>query len=345
MLRESRAIWATLICFLISASAGAFVLWGGAPRPIVGERSIGLPAAIVGGLVAAGAFLISSFLHRRGETAAMPRWQVLVSAFSSLALTIAFAGVTAFGVLVAGEVLGVGLHGLQLPPLGGGIVIGIAGAIGGRLAFEAGTGLSTGDLANLLFSYLVLGTLFAMLTAADPAWWHLNFSQLGIGDDAWVFNGTLIVGGLLIATVGFYIGRDLHRLRGDGWFGRIVAVVLLWAATGVALAEVGLFPLERNLLIHNIAAVSTLVLFIAAGTVTTFMMPGPPKPLVVTSAGTVVLLVVAFVLTDRFHIFSLTVLEAIVIGMGLLWLTTLVRILAVLAPVDARPAERGLLHA
>lgn len=342
MAQESRAIWATVSCFLLGTGVGAFVLWGN-PRPIAGDGSVGLPAAFTAAAIAAASFVVSTFLHRRGEHAAMPRWQIIISSVSAVALTIAFAGVTALGVLLASEVLGVGLQGLELPTLGGGIITGVASAVGGRLAFDAGTGLATSDLATLLFSYLVIGTLFAMLTAADPRWWELNFSQLGLGDGAWAFNGTLVVAGILIITVGMYIGRDLHRIRGDAALGRIAWVVALWAATGIALAGVGLFPQENIVVLHNIAAVSTLVLFVAAGVVTTAVMPGPPLPLLITTVGVALMLVIAFVLADAFHLYSLTVLEVIVIGLGLLWLTTLVRILAVLTPQAARPSARGAL--
>lgn len=343
--REARAIWATLICFLLGAGVGTLVLWG-SPRPIAGEGSIGLPAAAVAAGVAAASFIVSTFLHRRGETAPMPGWQVAISRISAVALTIAFAGVTGLGVLLGGEVLGIGLQGLELPALGGGIVTGVASAVGGRFAFDAGFGLDTSDLAALLFSYLVVGTLFAMLTAADPRWWELNFSQLGIGDGSWAFNGTLVVAGILTGTVGMYIGRDLHRILGDRVFGRIATVSVLWGGTGVALAGVGLFPLEQIIVLHNIAAIATLVLFVAAGVATTAVMPGPPRPLLITTVGIALMLVFAFVLTDSFHLFSVTVLEAIVIGLGLLWLTTLVRILAVLTPAGRRASSRSsLLHA
>ncbi|MGV2984983.1 DUF998 domain-containing protein [Microbacterium sp. AGC85] len=342
MRQESRAIWATVICFLVGTGIGTAVLWGN-PRPIAGDGSVSLPAALVAGVVAAASFVVSTFLHRRGEHASMPLWQVIISASSAVALTVAFAGVTALGVLLASEVLGVGLQGLELPALGGGIITGVASAVGGRLTFDAGIGLRTADLATLLFSYLVIGTLFAMLTAADPQWWETNFSQLGIGVGSWVFNGTLVVAGILIATVGSYIGRDLHRVLGDAALGRIAWVVVLWAATGVALAGVGLFPQENIVVIHNIAAVSTLVLFVASGVLTTTVMPGPPRPLLLTTVGVALLLVIAFVLADSFHLYSITVLEVIVIGLGLLWLTTLVRVLAVLTPDVARPSVRGSL--
>ena len=339
MAQETRAIWATVVCFLVGALAGTLLLWG-TPRPVAGDGSVGIPAAIVAGAIAAASFAVSSRLYRRGDHSAMPRWQVIVSSLSAVALTIAFAGVTALGVLLTTEVLGVGLQGLELSAVGGGLLTGVASAVGGRLTFEAGIDLRTSDLANLLFGYLIIGTLFAMITAADPRWWELNFSQLGIGAGAWAFNGTLVVAGILIATVGSYIGRDLHRIHGDAALGRIAWVVALWAATGVALAGVGVFPLERIVVVHNVAAFSTLGLFVVAGILTTTVMPGPPRALLLTTAGVASLIVVAVVLAFGFRLFSVTALEAIVIGLALLWLTTLVRMLAVLTPEQTRPSAR-----
>lgn len=342
--QESRAIWATVVCFVLGTAVGTAALQG-TPRPIAGDGSVGLPAGLIAGAIAAASFAVSTFLHRRGDSAPMPRWQAVVSAASAVALTIALAGVTALGVLLGGEVLGVGLRGVALPAFGGGLLTGVASAFGGRFAFGAGVGLQTRDLASLLFSYLVIGTLFAMLTAADPRWWELNFSQLGIGDAAWVFNGTLMVAGLLVGTVGAYIGRDLHRLRGDAALPRVGLVVGLWAASGAALAMVGLFPLEQSETVHNIAALSTLALFLASAVVTTLMIPGRPTPLRVVTWAIVVLFIVAFVLANTVHLFSITVLEVIVVGLGLLWITTLVRVLAVLAPESSRASARHtLLH-
>lgn len=344
MAAETRAIWATVACFVLGTGIGTVVLRGN-PRPIAGDGSVGLPAAAVAGAIAAASFLASSLLHRRGEMARMPGWQIAVSGFAAVALTVALAGVTALGVLLGSEILAVGLQGLELPAIGGGLITGLAAGVGGRFAFSAGVGLDTRDLAGLLFSYLVIGTLFAMLTAADPLWWQLNFSQLGSGSGAWAFNGTLVVAGLLVATVGSYIGRDLHRLRGDAALGRITVVVVLWAATGVALAAVGVFPVQRAEAVHNVAAIGTLALFAASAVMTTVVIPGPPRPLMLTTVAVGVLLVVAVVLCDPLRVYSLTVLEVVVIGLGLLWMTTLARVLAVLVPPIARPSAReSLLH-
>lgn len=342
--RGASAIWAAVVCFLLGTGMGTAVLWGGA-RPIAGEGSLGMPAAIISGLIAASAFVVSSLLHRRGETAPMPRWQAIVSDISAICLTVAFAGVTALGVLLTGEVLAVGLQGLELHAVGGGILIGIASAAGSRFAFGAGVGLRSIDLAQLLMAYLVIGTLFAMITAADPRWWVHNFSALGIGAGSWAFNGTVIVAGLLVGTVGAYVGRDLHRLLGDAAVGRIAWVVVLWASAGLALAAVGLIPVHRAQFAHNVAAFGALALLLLAGVVTVWVTPRPPRTLVVSTVALLLALAAAFVLGIGYGLFSVTALEVIIVGLGLLWMTALVSALAALVPTESRPSEReSLLH-
>lgn len=331
---ETRAVWATVVCFVVGAVAGMAVL-GGESRPLTGEGALAMPAAVVAGVIAAGALLTSTLMHRRRETASMPRWQAVVSDLSTGALTIAFGAVTVMGVLLAAEVLAAGLQGLRLAAVGGGILTGVAAAVGGRFAFGAGADLRTSDLAALLFGFLVIGTLFAMVTAADPRWWERNFSQLGVG---WAFNGTLVVAGLLVVTVGSYIGRDLHRLLGDAALSRIAVVVALWAAAGIALAAVGLLPLHRAPVPHDIAAFGALVLFAAAAATTGATVPAHPRALSITSIGVGLLVVIAVVLWVPFGLYSTTAVEAIVVGLGLLWMATLVRVLAILVPPGSRPS-------
>ena len=333
---EAEAVAATAVCFVLGAAAGLIALRGAA-RPLTGADSLAMPVAAIAGVVAALAFLVSTLRHRRGETSAMPRWQALVSHLAATALTLAFGAVTVMGVLLTAEVLAVGLRGLELGAVGGGLLAGVAAGVGGRFAFGAGIGLRTADLAGLLFGFLVIGTLFAMVTAADPRWWERNFSQLGVG---WAFNGTLVVAGLLVATVGAYIGRDLHRVVGDDALPRIAATVALWAVAGAALAAVGLLPLSRAPLPHNIAAFAALVLFLAAGALTTVTVPGGPLVLVVTSIAVGVLVVVAVVLWLPFGLYAVTAVEAIVVGLGLLWMATLVRVLAILVPAEPRRSAR-----
>jgi len=173
------------------------------------------------------------------------------------------------------------------------------------------------------------------------------------GEDGWqqywsdlMANGTLVVAGLLVATVGSYIGRDLHRTRGDAALGGIAVVVVLWAATGAALAAVGLLPLHRSPIPHDIAAFATLVLFAAAATATVAAVPRRPRILVLTSVGVGLLAVVALILWMPFGLYAVTAVEAVLVGLGLLWMATLVRVLGILVPAQSRPsARRTLLRA
>lgn len=339
---ETRTVWATALCFAAGTVAGLAVL-SGPSRPLTGPGSLSPPVAVVAAAIAAAAFVASTLQHRRDETSAMPRWQTAISHISAIALTIAFAAVTALGVLLAGLVFGAGLQGFTAPALGGAVISGVAAAIGGRFAYTSGAGIRTRDLAALLFGFLAIGTLFAMGTAGDPLWWQRNFSQLGLGAGGWAFNGTLTVAGLLFATVGAYIGRDLHRLRGDAALRGIAAVVALWAATGCALAVVGLVPIEANRVVHWIAAVGALVLFALAAMTSAAALPGPPRALVIATVGLGVLLAAAVLLHWPVGLYSSTGVEAIAVGVGLVWMTTFVRVLAVLVPDLPRVSARARL--
>lgn len=336
--QQWRTLWATMSSFLVGTIAGAIVLWG-TINPFTGSGSVTNHTALISGLIAGAAFAASTLLFRRGETWPMPRWQKLVSNVSSVAITIALGGVTGLGVLLAGQVLATGLEGLELGAIGAGLLTGVAAGFGGRLAFQAGISLSTRDLAALLFAFLIIGTVFAMITTTDPTWWERNFSQLG-AEGTWAFNGTLIIAGLLVATIGSYLGRDLHRLLNDDAIPRIAFVVVLWTAAGLTLTAVGLLPIDRLPMAHNIAAFAMLMLLVSAAGYTQFVLPDPPRVLTTVTGLLVTLVAISTVLTFGFSLVSITALESIVVGLALLWMTTFVRVLGILTPTKSVPSER-----
>lgn len=339
-LREQlHALWATVGCFLVGAALGFIVLWGD-QYAIIGIGPVAIQTAAIAAVVAALAFIISTLFYRRDETWQMPRWQKLISNVSAIAITLAMGAVTAIGVLLTGQVLATGLQGLELGPIGGGLLAGVAAGLSGRLSFQAGIHLSTQNLAALLFSYLIIGTVFAMTTATDPTWWERNFSQLGVGSGAWAFNGTLMIAGLLIATVGSYIGRDLHRLLEDAAIPRIATVVSVWFAAGLALTAVGFLPVDQLPVPHNIAAFAMLFLLVAAAGYTQFVLPNPPLVLKAVTTMLVILVGVSTVLTFILPVISVTALESIVVGLALLWMTTFVRVLGILTPDASLPSQR-----
>jgi hypothetical protein len=132
---------------------------------------------------------------------------------------------------------------------------------------------------------------------------------------------------------------------GDAALGRSAVTAGLWIITGFGLAGVGLLPLHRAPEAHNIVAPVTLLLFAASMAVTAFVVPGAPRALIITTVGVGVLVTIAFVLFAVFGLITMTALEAMAVGLGLLWMTTLVRVLAILSPDVPRPSARAhLLH-
>ena len=86
-----------------------------------------------------------------------------------------------------------------------------------------------------------------------------------------------------------------------------------------------------------------LALFVLAAMTTARVFPGSPRALVITTIGLIALVGVSVVLCFGFGLFGVTALEALVIGLGMLWMLTLVRVLAVLAPAGSRPSARRAL--
>lgn len=333
---QSRLLWATVAGFVIGAIGGVVVMHG-ATRPFVGAGGVIVPVALVAGMIAAVAFVISTRLHRPRETAPMPPWQTAISHLSAVAVTVALAAVTNLGVLLTGQVLETSLQGLELSTLAGGVLAGVASALGARFAFLAGMALDASDLVGLLSAFLVIGTFLAMTTAAEPDWWRRNFSQLGIGPGGWAFNGTLVVAGLLIATVGSYIGRDLHRLLGDRALSRIAPAVLAWALAGAALAAVGLLPLDLAPVPHLIAAFSAVILIVVASILSMRAVPDPPRILRVATFGFIVLVVVVVGAAFPFRL-PMAAVEGVAVGLAISWLATFVRVLGILSPSVSVPS-------
>ncbi|MHA3722682.1 DUF998 domain-containing protein [Leucobacter sp. HY1910] len=333
---QTRLLWATVAGFVLGAIGGAAVLHGG-PRPFAGAGGATVPIALIAAALAAAAFIASTRLHRAHETTPMPPWQTAVSHLSAAAVTIALAAVTGLGVLLTGQVLETSLQGLALQTSGGAVLAGVAAALGARFAFRAGAALTATDLVGLLAAFLVIGTFLAMVTATEPDWWRRNFSQLGMGPGGWAFNGTLIVAGLLIATVGSYIGRDLHRLLGDRALARIAPAVLAWALAGTALAAVGLLPLNRAPVPHLIAAFAAAALVAIAAGFSLRAVPDPPRVLLAATGGFIVLVVAVVGAALLFHL-PMAAVEGVVVGLAILWLTTFVRVLGILSPSVSMPS-------
>jgi len=114
----------------------------------------------------------------------------------------------------------------------------------------------------VLAIFLVVGAFASMLTATDPLWWQDNLSALGMSSNAsaWIFNGTLIVAGIIVTTIGRYATAQLPVETAKQQRGRLFVRIAL-ALIGLFLACVGIFPVDEFFLVHNTVATGMAVAF------------------------------------------------------------------------------------
>lgn len=128
--------------------------------------------------------------------------------------------------------------------------------------------IDTGKMLTLLITALTIGVYNTMVSISDPDWWRISFSYLGTSDSSanTMFNHTLMLGGILIATwVPMFINdfKILERAKTlnkhSVKFTQYAFIVL-----GVAIFNVGMFPSRASdfsSFMHNISAYSLAGVF------------------------------------------------------------------------------------
>ena len=114
--------------------------------------------------------------------------------------------------------LGLGFIGLPVITFWAIVLMAVTLGLTAYIVYLSVSRMTTQRMSSLLMAFIVIGTLTAMVTTPDPEWWKVHFSQLGTFDDlsSWIFNGTLIAGGLLVTTFAVYIANDMQALVDAG---------------------------------------------------------------------------------------------------------------------------------
>ena len=192
--------------------------------------------------------------------------------------------------------------------------------------------LTTKRMSTLLVSFIALGVITSMATSPDEQWWQLHFSHLGT---SWsvsglLFNGTLVIGGLLVTTFALYVANDLHALLDaevvrDRFGVRLVTAAII--IMGMMLAVVGLVPVTLSLLVHNLAAMGMGVMFLLLLVVGPWLLRGLPWAYTISSVGFLGA-TVAVVVGHMIGYFGLTALEILFVVLIFAWFSVLIRFLS-----------------
>ena len=252
-------------------------------------------------------------------------WRYVISTVS---VVIAHVALTAIATLSLFAVLARSFIGAELNAFWTTVLLGVTAGLAAWLTYLSASRITTQRLTSLLVSFIAIGTVAAMLTTSDPKWWLYHFSQLGTFDDlsSFLFNGTLVAGGLLVTTFTLYVGADLRRLGEEERGVRIVTTAL--QVMGIMLAGVGIFPVDVNMLLHNLSASGMALMFLLLLVGGPWIMRRMPRAYFLASWAFLAALVASIVLFAIGY-FGLTAFEIIVFALIFGWLSVFIRFMQV----------------
>ena len=341
---ESLAIYLALAFGAVGALVGLVFARVEHP-PLAGPGSFGLFAAWSATIVAA---LISGIGYWRSRNRPGQEWRLEVATWTAwvntLSVVVIHAALAFLATYAAYLLLALALIGMPVSAFLGTVLMAITLGMTAYLVFPSVARMTTQRAATLLMSFVFMGTLTSAVTSSDPAWWKEHFSQLGTYNDvsSWIFNGTLIAGGLLVTTFAVYISHDMHVLLAEGRLSdksspRMVSG--LFVAMGVMLAGVGLFTVDLHFWIHTLAASGMAVVFLVLLIGGRRHLGGMPPTYFVAVTGFLIATIVTVVLYLTKNL-TLTALEVTVFALIFGWITVFIRFLG-LAGEGGEPVARA----
>jgi hypothetical membrane protein len=336
---ESASVYVALLAGAVGAIYGLIVALTLPELSLRGGWSYGVLAAIGSAIIAAVVSAIGYWRSRNQPGQEWRRslapWKFSVNTISVVIVHTALAFLATYVVYL---VLSLGFIGLPVAKFWAVVLMAVTLGLTAYVVFLSVAQMTTQRMSSLLMAFIVLGTLSAMVTTPDPEWWMVHFSHLGTFDDlsSWIFNGTLIAGGLLVTTFAVYIANDMHALTAAGRLSNRASprtVSTLFVVMGVMLAGVGIFPVDVNMLLHNVSASGMAIMFMVLLIGGPKLLRGMPRTYFVSAwsfLGALVASIVLFITTY----FALTAFEIIVFALIFGWIAVFIRFLSAAGQVD-----------
>jgi len=255
-----------------------------------------------------------------------------ITAASFLGVILVHTLLSVLATLVTYLIVSLGFRGLRLEPFWSILLMGTTAGVTAWIVYLSVSQLTTVRMSNLLMAFVGLGTLTSMVTASDPDWWRTHFSHLGTFHDlsSLLFNGTLVVGGLLVTAFAIYVSNDMRPIVAAGRLRNRRSpsfVASMFVMMGVMLAGVGLVPVNVSLLIHNLCASGMAVAYAALLAGGPWMLRGMPRVYFLSSALFFAGVLVSVILFATGY-FGLTAFEIIVFALIFGWISVFIRFLS-----------------
>ncbi|UCR89910.1 hypothetical protein [Mycetocola spongiae] len=337
---ESEAVYSALILGTLGGLAGLLASWGRL-LPLWGPGSLASIAALSGGLAALAAGTLG-YWRSRGTAEQhwrqnLPRWKAVVNILSVVLAHVSLAVLALFAVFL---LLSRAFIGATMDAFWSVTLVACAAGLSAYFVWLSASRISTQRMSSLLVSFIALGTLTAMTTTPDPGWWRIHFSHLGTfwSLSSLLFNGTLIIGGLLVMAFAIYLDNDLGTLVGRGIVTaprapRTVSTMLV--IMGVMLAGVGLVPVNLIEPVHNLSAMGMAAMFIGLLAASPWILRGMPRTYFLSAWAFLAITILSVILFIEGY-FGLTAFEVVVFTLIFSWIAVFIRFLVALVN---RPTE------
>ena len=338
--REVRAFAAAAIAVVVAAVTG-LIAFHDTVRLLraVSPGSVGIVLATVAAAISAVTEYPRSPLP---PIPGWPRWAVRTQAvINALAIALVHAGITVLMVGLLTSILVRGFLGLEVDAFTSIMITVLLAAVAGYGGTLSGGDLTTSRLSGLFSVFMTGGIVVAMLTTSDAEWWQLHFSELGAGSgiSVIIFNFTLVVGGMLLASLASLMAPALEAWASAAPPSHTRNTALIgWAfvAIGACLAGVGLVPVDKNLIIHNTFATGMAVVFGGVLIGLRWILDGFSKAFLLFSDIVLMGIALSAILFWPVQYYNLAAFELVAAGIIFAWLIIFLRHLDAAAP---RPAN------
>ncbi|MGB4136861.1 MAG: DUF998 domain-containing protein [Microbacterium sp.] len=329
--------------FFVLGFVVALPAFWGRELAIVGVGSVGHFAAVSGAVVAGLSFFAGRFALREAPDWNPPDGFALVGErlrwWDLLAIGLAHAAVALLGWLGVATLLELCFQDAPVYSFPGALLVGVALALTAYVCFLSAAELSPPSLSLVLSVFLVVGAFGSMLTSNDKHWWRDNLSALGQSymSSAPVFNLTLIIAGIIVATIARFatawLPTGTHEQRRGRRIVRVGFVLI-----GILLALVGVFPVDLFFVVHNTVATGMAVIFAVVVIGLPWFVPEMPRVFVV--LGWVYVAVIALLgVFFATGYYNLTAVELIAGVLILSWIVVFLRTGGVAHPVRVPEPE------
>ncbi|MGP6170950.1 DUF998 domain-containing protein [Microbacterium sp. A196] len=335
---ESAALLVGAVFFALGFLIAIIIFWG-RELAITGEGSIGTYAAIGGAVVAVlsvllGRYVVAREIGMKTRADGLKMHDDRLRWYDIAAIALAYASTAFLGWWGVASLLELSFTGAPVFDFPGAILVAVAFALTAYICFLSSASLTPMTLSLVLAIFLVVGAFASMLTATDAHWWQDNLSALGMASNAssWVFNGTVIVAGVIVTIIARYATSELpvddqkairrrHVVR--------IGLILM----GIFLTCVGIFPVDKFFLVHNTVATGMVVSFGLVVLALPWLVPSVSKVFVALGYiyVAVIVLVVIFFATGYYNLTAVELIAAILIFS---WIIVFLRATAETASAD-----------